>query len=348
MVFGFSQFAIFVSFSILFLVGSYLLITYGIMFVDFFTSLLAVMFGALGVAQINADFNARADGLLAAGRLFALIDEPLDDTDPFDATGDKPNSLDGNINFEGINFHYPTRPDHPVYYPNKTRDGFNLEIKPHESVAFVGKSGCGKSTALQILLRFYSPSAGKVSLDGKNISDLNLNWLRENIGYVGQMPVLFAGSVRSNITLGKPDATEKEIVNAAKAANAHDFISKLSNGYDTDIGIGGGLLSGGQRQRVSIARAIIKDPKILVLDEATSALDNESERIVQEALDDLQLKQPRTTLVVAHRLITVKNCTKIAVLDGGGVKELGSHDELLQNKDGLYYELWQKQGGGSE
>jgi len=348
LVFGFSQFAIFISFSIMFLVGSYLLIEYHISFVSFFTSLLAVMFGALGVAQINADFNARADGLLAAGRLFAIIDEPLDDTDPFDTNGIKPDSIDGEINFEAINFYYPTRPEHPVYFPNKTHDGLNLNIKPHESVAFVGKSGCGKSTALQIFLRFYSPSAGMVTLDGKNISELNLAWLRENVGYVGQMPVLFSGSVRSNITLGKPNATEEEIVNAAKAANAHDFIVKLTNGYDTDIGVGGGLLSGGQRQRVSIARAIIKDPKILVLDEATAALDNESERIVQEALDDLQRAQPRTTLVVAHRLITVKNCTKIAVLDGGGVKELGSHDELLQNKDGLYYALWQKQGAADE
>lgn len=147
--------------------------------------------------------------------------------------------------------------------------------------------------------------------------------------------------------MGKPGATEEEIHEAAKAANAHDFVMGLNDGYDTDIGSGGMLLSGGQRQRVAIARAIISDPKILVLDEATAALDNESERIVQAALDDLQKKQPRTTLVVAHRLGTVKNCDQIAVLSEGGVKELGDHTALLEKK-GLYHELWTKQGGGGD
>lgn len=203
----------------------------------------------------------------------------------------------------------------------------------------------GKSTALQLFLKFYQASSGTVSLDGHNVMDLNTKWLREQVGYVGQMPTLFAGSVRDNILMGKPNATEEEIEAALKAANAHDFCMALSDGYDTNIGNGGMLLSGGQRQRVAIARAIISDPKLLVLDEATAALDNESERIVQAALDALQEQQPRTTLVVAHRLVTVKNCDLICVLDGGGVKELGTHDELLQNKDGLYYELWMKQGG---
>jgi ATP-binding cassette subfamily B (MDR/TAP) protein 1 len=251
-------------------------------------------------------------------------------------------------------------------------------------VAFVGKSGCGKSTALQLFLKFYEANSGSVTLDGKDVRDINTKWLRQNVGYVGQMPVLFAGTVRDNILMGKPDATEAEIIKAAKAANAHDFVTGLNAGYDTDIGSGGMLLSGGQRQRVAIARAIISDPAILVLDEATvsktmhldsvccmalrpilmalvvlvltyfnlliiftyqAALDNESERIVQAALDDLQEKQPRTTLVVAHRLTTVKNCDQICVLDGGGVKELGSHSELLDKK-GLYSELWMKQGGG--
>ena len=179
--------------------------------------------------------------------------------------------------------------------------------------------------------------------DDKNIQDVNISWLRSNIGYVGQQPVLFAGTVRDNILMGKRNATEEEIVNAAKMANAHDFVTSLSMGYDTNIGSGGSLLSGGQKQRVAIARAILKDPKILVLDEATSALDNESERIVQAALDEMRVKQPRTTLVVAHRLVTVKDCDKIAVLEGGCVSELGTHAELVEKK-GLYYDLWRRQG----
>ena len=255
--------------------------------------------------------------------------------------------VEGEITFESCTFAYPTRPNHPVYHPSKDgkhHDGLNLSIAPKESVAFVGRSGCGKSTALQLFLKFYEASGGSVNLDGKDVRDINTKWLRNQIGYVGQMPVLFAGTVRENILMGNDRATEEEVVKAAKAANAHNFIMGLSNGYDTNIGAGGMLLSGGQRQRVAIARAVVSDPKILVLDEATSALDNESEKIVQAALDDLQVKQPRTTIVVAHRLMTIKNCNKIAVLDGGGVKELGPHSSLLEQK-GLYHELWMKQGG---
>ena len=184
-------------------------------------------------------------------------------------------------------------------------------------------------------------------MDKCDTRDLNIGWLRGNIGYVGQMPVLFAGTVRSNILLGKEDASEEEIINAAKAANAHDFVMEMNQGYDTDIGSSGSLLSGGQRQRLAIARAIVSNPDILVLDEATAALDNESQRIVQAALDDLQTKNPRTTLVVAHRLSTIKRCDQIVVLGGGGVKELGTHDSLLSSK-GLYYELWMKQVGSTK
>jgi ATP-binding cassette subfamily B (MDR/TAP) protein 1 len=180
-------------------------------------------------------------------------------------------------------------------------------------------------------------------LDNNDVQELNISWLRGNIGYVGQQPVLFAGTIRENILLGKKDATEEEIENAAKAANAHEFITRLSDGYGTAIGAGGSLLSGGQKQRIAIARAVIKNPQILVLDEATSALDNESESVVQAALDDMRRTQPRTTLVVAHRLMTVKDCDKIAVIEGGGVKEFGSHSELLEQK-GLYYDLWSQQG----
>lgn len=208
-------------------------------------------------------------------------------------------------------------------------------------------------------------NSGEVKVDENNIQQLNISWLRGKIGYVGQQPVLFAGSVKDNILLGKPDATDEEIVSAAKAANAHTFVTQLSNGYDTDIGAGASLLSGGQKQRIAIARAVVSNPPILVLDEATSALDNESEGIVQAALDEMQKTQPRTTLMVAHRLKTVEKvrslkacsslfcsrkfltpvekCAKICVLEGGGIKECGSHDSLLDQK-GLYFDLWMKQG----
>ena len=292
---------------------------------------------------MNADFKAKQDGQAAAARIFAITDAPLDNSDPFSDKGEKPSSLDGAISFESCCFHYPTRPNHEIYYKSEEKDGFSLAIAAKQTMAFVGKSGCGKSTALQLVLRFYEVSDGKVRVDDCNVEDLNIGWLREQIGYVGQQPVLFSGTVRSNILLGKPDATEEEIIKAAKAADAHDFVMELGDGYDTDIGTGGSLLSGGQKQRIAIARAIVKDPKILVLDEATSALDNVSEREVQAALDSLQESQPRTTLVVAHRLTTVKNCDQIAVLGGGGVQELGSHSELLSQK-GLYHELWMKQG----
>ncbi|CAB9520582.1 Lactococcin-G-processing and transport ATP-binding protein LagD [Seminavis robusta] len=341
--FGLSQFAMFGSFAIIFFVGAQLLVAGKVGFVEFFTPILSIMFGTVGVSQVNADFNAQQDGLRAAQRIFDIVDEPLDEMDPFGTDGVQPDSLNGAITYKDVSFAYPTRQNHPIYYASEGRSGFSLEIAQKNSVAFVGKSGSGKSTALQILLRFYNITDGEVSLDGVDLSKINISWLRHQIGYVGQNPTLFAGTIRDNILLGKPDATEAEIETAAKAAAAHEFILDQTDGYDTDIGSGGSLLSGGQRQRIAIARAIVSDPKMLVLDEATAALDNESEKIVQAALDNLQKIQPRTTLVVAHRLTTVKDCDKIAVLGNGGVIELGSHGELLASK-GLYNELWQKQG----
>lgn len=201
-----------------------------------------------------------------------------------------------------------------------------------------------KSTGLQILLRFYDYGEGKVLLDGTDLRNVSIPWLRRQIGYVGQMPTLFAGTIKDNILLGNPKASQEEIIASCVAANAHDFIMKQSDGYDTQVGNGGNLLSGGQKQRIAIARAIVNpNIKMLVLDEATAALDNESEKIVQAALDNVQKTHPRTTLMVAHRLSTVRNCNQIAVLGNGGVRELGTHDVLLE-KRGLYRELWDKQG----
>merc|ERR1712124_108087 len=198
-----------------------------------------------------------------------------------------------------------------------------------------------KSTIISLIERFYDPISGSVMLDGTDIKTLNVRWLRSQLGLVAQEPLLFQGTVAENISYGKQGAaTQAEIEEAAKMTNAHTFItSDLGAGYKTDVGLKGGKLSGGQKQRVAIARAIIKKPAVLLLDEATSALDNESERIVQAALDEIMTRQKRTTVVIAHRLSTIRNADKIAVINEGKVVEEGSHDELLHNANGLYSNL---------
>lgn len=216
---------------------------------------------------MSADFQSTRNGRAAAAKLFSIVDQPYDDTDPFTDNGDKPDSFTGSIKFEKCHFSYPTRPDRAIFYKTDKGDGLALDIGAKESCAFVGKSGCGKSTAEMLVLRFYEPTEGKVLVDGRDISELNVTWLRSHIGYVGQNPVLFSGTIKDNLLLGKPDATDDEIVAACKASNAHGFITGMEKGYETDIGSSGSLLSGGQRQRVAIARAIISNPSVLVLDE---------------------------------------------------------------------------------
>jgi ATP-binding cassette subfamily B (MDR/TAP) protein 1 len=218
-------------------------------------------------------------------------------------------------------------------------NGINLKIESGETVALVGPSGCGKSSAVQLIERFYDPSEGVVTLDGKDIKSLSIKYLREQIGLVSQEPVLFAGTVEENIRMGKKGCTHEDVVAAAKMANAHDFISKFPDSYNTECGSGSSQLSGGQKQRIAIARAIIRDPSVLILDEATSALDTTSERIVQEALDQLLAKKKRTTIVIAHRLSTIRNADKIVVLDEGTVVEVGSHDSLMAIENGTYKQL---------
>jgi ATP-binding cassette subfamily B (MDR/TAP) protein 1 len=207
-----------------------------------------------------------------------------------------------------------------------------------QTVALVGESGSGKSTVISLLERYYDPDSGRVLLDGVDIKTFRLSWLRQQMGLVGQEPILFNESIRANIAYGKEeDATEDEIIAAANAANAHSFISSLPNGYDTSVGERGTQLSGGQKQRIAIARAMLKNPKILLLDEATSALDAESERIVQEALDRVSVN--RTTVVVAHRLTTIRGADTIAVIKNGVVAEKGRHDALMNINDGVYASL---------
>ena len=235
----------------------------------------------------------------------------------------------GGIEFQEVSFHYSDTNEEVLSH-------VNLQVKPGDYVALVGTSGAGKTTLCSLIPRFYDVSSGKILLDGTDIRKIKLKDLRRQIGIVQQDVYLFAGTIMENIRYGKPDATDEEVIRAAKAANAHDFIMEMPADYDTDIGQRGVKLSGGQKQRLSIARAFLKNPPILIFDEATSALDNESEKVVQESLE--KLAKDRTTFVIAHRLSTIRNARRILVLTDDGIAEEGTHEELLQ-KDGVYAKL---------
>merc|ERR1719277_40275 len=275
----------------------------------------------------------------AAVRLFKVFDR-VSLIDGLDESGKTLPNGDGEIELKDVKFAYPSAPEHFVC------NGYSLVVPAGKTVALCGPSGSGKSTTIQLIERFYDPLEGIVCLDGVDIKTLNVRWLRSQLGLVSQEPVLFQGSIAENIAYGKPaeagEATTAEIEEAAKMANAHDFITQnLAKGYLTDVGLRGGKLSGGQKQRIAIARALIKKPAILLLDEATSALDNESERIVQLALDDIMTKQKRTTIVIAHRLSTIRDADLIVVVNGGRIVEKGTHEELLNGaaRDGIYANL---------
>lgn len=246
-------------------------------------------------------------------------------------------SVKGDISFDDVSFHYEDNTETVLHH-------INLTVKAGDYVALVGSSGAGKSTLCNLIPRFYDVSEGAVRIDGMDVRDLTLKSLRSQIGIVQQDVYLFVGTVLENIRYGRPDATREEIIEAAKNANAHEFILSLPNGYDTDIGQRGVKLSGGQKQRLSIARVFLKNPPILIFDEATSSLDNESERVVQESLE--KLAKNRTTLVIAHRLSTIRNAQKILVLTDMGIEEEGTHEELLQ-KNGIYAKLYSLQFAGS-
>ncbi|CAH1238854.1 ABCB1 [Branchiostoma lanceolatum] len=293
--------------------------------ITFFCVVIGAM--ALGQAAPNIESFAKAKG--SAAFVYGVIDnEPV--IDSLSEEGHRPDSLKGNIEFKDVHFTYPARKDVPVL------QGLSLKADVGQTVALVGSSGCGKSTTVQLIQRFYDPQEGVVELDGQDIRSLNIQWLRQHIGVVSQEPILFATTIAENIRYGREDVTQAEIERAAQEANAHDFVSKLPQKYETLVGERGAQLSGGQKQRIAIARALVRDPRILLLDEATSALDTESEATVQAALD--KARMGRTTLVVAHRLSTIKTADIIVGFDKGVAVEQGTHDELMA-RQGVYYTL---------
>jgi ATP-binding cassette subfamily B (MDR/TAP) protein 1 len=421
--FGGSNAVMFLTYALLFWYGAQLIKKDGLRFVDLMTAILTLMLGALGLGQALADLGDQTSALQAADRIFENVEQgklsPIDGISIAGITPQEPTR--GRIELKNVSFRYPTRQNIDVC------NGYNLVIEPGETVALVGPSGSGKSTIISLLLRFYDPIEGEVLLDGVNIRDLNVRWLRSQIGYVGQEPVLFKGSVAENVSRGRPEVINEplltleeavaqteiergghgtlkamvpclplkkkednalantdphvlpseevdtdgpdaqhnngdmemtashtkslehvpeDVIEACRLANAHDFITSFPQGYDTDIGEGSIMVSGGQKQRIAIARALIKKPTVLLLDEATSALDANSERVVQHSIDTLAQSKAQTTIIIAHRLTTIRNADRIYVIDKGSIVECGRHDELLAKSDGLYKQLWEKQQGG--
>ncbi|XP_069067783.1 ATP-dependent translocase ABCB1-like isoform X1 [Pleurodeles waltl] len=294
---------------------------------------LAVTMGSFTFGQTAPNVQSVASARVAAYEIYKIIQKKRD-IDSSSTDGHKPDKFTGRIEFKNIYFSYPTRPDVHIL------KGLNLTVEPGKTMALVGSSGSGKSTTIQLLQRFYDPLQGEVTLDGHDLRTLNVKWLREKIGVVSQEPCLFGTTIAENICYGREDVTNSEIQQAAIEANAYDFISKLPEKFNTVVGAKGAQLSGGQKQRIAIARALVRNPKILLLDEATSALDTQSEAIVQEALD--KARAGRTTILIAHRLSTVKTADIIAGFENGIVIEQGSHSELMEKK-GVYYSLVMQQ-----
>jgi ATP-binding cassette subfamily B (MDR/TAP) protein 1 len=314
-----------------------------------------------GISETSALASDSKKAKESTASIFALLDRKS----KINSGSNEGLTLDdvkGDIDFRHVSFKYPSRPDVPIFSSFTlhipagkvsillllhTGVSLFLEniIDTHlrtygfiQTVALVGESGSGKSTVIALLERFYRPDSGTISLDGVEIKNLKINWLRDQMGLVSQEPVLFNDTIRANIAYGKQgEVTEEELIKVTKLADAHKFISSLPQGYQTTVGERGVQLSGGQKQRVAIARAILKDPRILLLDEATSALDAESERIVQNALDHVMVD--RTTVIVAHRLSTIESADIIAVLKDGMIVEKGSHETLMNIKDGFYASL---------
>ncbi|KAG8071958.1 hypothetical protein GUJ93_ZPchr0006g41085 [Zizania palustris] len=326
--YGVSQFFLFSSYALALWYGSELMSKELASFKSVMKSFMVLIVTALAMGETLAMAPDIIKGNQMASSVFEILDRK---TDVKIDAGDDIKKVEGVIELRGVEFRYPSRSEVVVF------KGLDLLMKAGKSMALVGMSGSGKSTVLSLVLRFYDPITGKVLIDGKDIRKVKLKSLRKHIGLVQQEPALFATTIYENILYGKDCATEAEVVDAAKLANAHSFISALPEGYQTKVGERGVQLSGGQKQRIAIARAIVKDPAILLLDEATSALDVESERVVQQALD--RVMRNRTTVMVAHRLSTIKNADVISVLQDGKIIEQGGHQQLSENKNGAYHKL---------
>lgn len=334
LLFGLSQLALYGSEALILWYGAHL-VSKG---VSTFSKVIKVFVVLVITANSVAETVSLAPEIIrggeAVGSVFSILERSTK-IDPDDSEAEPVESLRGEIELRHVDFAYPSRPDVPVF------KDLNLRIRAGQSQALVGASGCGKSSVISLIERFYDPMAGKVMIDGKDIRRLNLKSLRLKIGLVQQEPALFAASIFDNIAYGKDGATEAEVIEAARAANVHGFVSALPDGYKTPVGERGVQLSGGQKQRIAIARAVLKDPAILLLDEATSALDAESECVLQEALE--RLMRGRTTVLVAHRLSTIRGVDSIGVVQDGRIVEQGSHSELVSRPDGAYFRLLQLQ-----
>lgn len=298
---------------------------------DMTTFLFMTMFVAASIGGLPEQYAQIQRAVGASERLFDILGEETEVINMDEKRKRGLLKIDGVVSFRNVAFSYPTRKDFEVL------KAISFDAAKGQTIALVGHSGSGKTTIAALLMRFYSPDKGEVLIDGKPAADYDLTQLRENMAIVPQDVLLFGGSIKENIAYGKPDATDAEIEEAARKANALQFIDSFPDKFDTKVGDRGIQLSGGQRQRIAIARAVLKNPGILILDEATSSLDSESERLVQEALDKLMVG--RTSFVIAHRLSTIRNADKIVVIDNGSVSESGTHDELMMNENGVYKNL---------
>merc|ERR1712128_108138 len=335
LIYGFANSFIFYAYGLCFYYGAWLLINVPGSIESPFTIwkvAIAVLSGGMMVGMSFSSLMDIQSLFLAAEKIFEVLDRKTKIYTNA-AAGLKLDTLEGNTDITDGEFSYPTRND--VQVLNK----LTLSVKNGEKIALVGESGCGKSTVIQLIQRLYDLASGSIEMENQNIESLNLPFVRSKLGIVSQEPVLFDRTIAENIQYGDNNrvVTMEEVIEAARSANIHSFVSSLPSGYDTKVGSRGTQLSGGQKQRVAIARALVRNPRILLLDEATSALDTESEKVVQDALDAAQVG--RTSITIAHRLSTIKGVDQIYIIEKGQIVENGTHDQLLESQ-GIYHKLW--------